>query len=87
ARELARVGKYDEAIAAYDALIARYPHSVAAAEERSDVQELLAAANEPKTEVTKTARKSQREKVPEAAPEAKKQPSRWERVKRWFRGT
>jgi hypothetical protein len=46
------------------------------------------AAIEPDTEVTRVARKPRREKAAEVkAPEPpKKKPSRWERIKRWYRG-
>jgi tRNA A-37 threonylcarbamoyl transferase component Bud32 len=91
ARELTRTGKYDEALRAYDAIITRYPNTVAAAEERTQVRQLLAQSTTPDAEVTKTAKKTRREKEVEAeatpAPEQKKPPSRWERVKKWFRGT
>ena len=86
AREHTRNGRYDEAIRTYDDILARYPHSLAAAEERSDVQRLLEAASSTAT-VTETARKPHRDREAAAQPEPKKTPSRWERVKRWFRGS
>ncbi len=86
AREHTRNGRYDEAIRAYDDILSRYPHSLAAAEERNEVQQLLDAAAS-KTVVTETARKPRREPEAVAQPEPKKAPSRWERVKRWFRGS
>jgi serine/threonine protein kinase len=86
ARAYADAGRYPEAIAAYDALLARHPESLVARDERNEVQRLLDEAT-PKAEVTKTARKPRRiEKELEPEPPPKK-PGRWERVKRWFRGS
>jgi len=84
AREHTRNGRYEEAITTYDELLARYPQTIAAADERAAVLELREAST-PKAEVAKTARKP-RPKEAEAKPEPKT-PGRWERIKKWFRGT
>ena len=86
ARELTRNGQYDEAIRAYDELLARFPQTIAAAEERAVAIELRDASLS-KSEVTKTVRKPTREKEADAQAEPKKTPGRWERFKRWFRGS
>ncbi|MBV8516663.1 MAG: protein kinase [Acidobacteria bacterium] len=90
ARALVRGGAYADAIRAYDALLARAPEMEVAREERAEAQRLLDAAT-PKAEVTKTARKTKRVDDSEPAAQAQQQqpakkPSRWERVKHWFRG-
>ncbi|HVE72865.1 MAG TPA: protein kinase [Thermoanaerobaculia bacterium] len=86
ARGYAEAGRYQDAVAAYDALLARHPESLVAREERAVSQRLLEEAM-PKAEVTKTARKMRRtEPEPEKPAEPPKKPGRWERVKRWFRG-
>jgi len=78
ARAHMNAGRYAEAITAYDALLARHPESLIARRERDEAQRLLETA--PKSEITKVAKK------PEPVQEPEKKPSRWERVKRWFRG-
>ena len=84
ARAYAEAGRYAEAIAAYDALLARHPETVVARTERAEAQRLLEEAT-PKAEVTKTARKPRRiEREPEPEPPPPKKPSRWERFKRWW---
>jgi len=82
ARAHVRAGRYVEAIAAYDAIIVRYPESLAARYERDETQRLLEAST-PKAEVTKVARKPQR--VEEEPQEPEKKLSRWQRFKRWWR--
>ena len=84
ARAYAEAGRYPEAIAAYDALLARHPETTVARTERTEVRRLLDEAT-PKAEVTKTARRPRREAESEPEPPPKK-PGRWERFKRWFRG-
>ena len=85
ARAHIREGRYAEGIAAYDALLARHPESLAARHERDEAQRLLDAAT-PKAEVTKVARKPRREDGHAAKEkEAEKKPSRWERFKRWWK--
>ena len=86
ARAYAEEGRYEDAVAAYDALLARHPESLVARQERAVSQRLLEDAM-PKAEITKTGRRLRRtESVPEKKPEPPKKPGRWERVKRWFRG-
>ena len=70
----------------YDELLARSPQTIVAAEERAAALELREAST-PKNEVTKTARKPSRSKEAEAKPEPPKPPGRWQRFKKWFRGT
>jgi serine/threonine protein kinase len=84
ARARARSGQYADAITAYDVILARYPESLVARQEREETQRLLEEAT-PKSEITKVARKPRRETTPEKV-EAEKKPSRWERFKRWWRG-
>jgi serine/threonine protein kinase len=91
ARALVRGGAYEDAVRAYDALLARSPEMEVARDERAEAQRLLDAAA-PKSEVTKTARKTKRTDTNTSEPPASaqappdKKPSRWDRVKRWFRG-
>jgi serine/threonine-protein kinase len=85
AREHVRNARYDDAIHTYDEILARYPQMLAAAEERAEVIAMRDEAMS-KTEITKTARKPARDKEPTAEAD-KKSPSRWERFKRWFRGS
>ena len=82
ARTYAAAGRYEDAIAAYDELLARHPESLVARDERAAIQQQLEAM--PKAEVTKVAKKP-RETKPEE-PEPPKKPGRWERFKRWVRG-
>jgi serine/threonine-protein kinase len=87
ARTHASAGRYVEAIAAYDALIARHPLNLVARTERDETARLLDATMS-KAEVTKVAPRPRREKAVEApAPEQKpeKKLSRWDRFKRWWR--
>jgi tRNA A-37 threonylcarbamoyl transferase component Bud32 len=87
ARDHLREGRYTDAIAAYDALIARYPESFVARAERDEAQRLLDEAT-PKAEITKTARRPRREPKDETLTSDEpppKKPSRWERFKRWWR--
>ncbi|HWW61454.1 MAG TPA: serine/threonine-protein kinase [Thermoanaerobaculia bacterium] len=82
ARALAAAGKYPDAIARYDAYLARYPQSSVARAERDEAQRLLDKHITARAEVTTTAASTETKKT---EPPAKK-PSRWQRVKRWFRG-
>ena len=91
ARALAHAGRYEEAVAAYDAFLARHPQSSVARTERDEAQRLLEAAA-PKDEITKVERKPSPRRDQPVEEEAdkkteKKPPSRWERVKKWFRGS
>jgi len=97
-RTLTRSARYEEAIRGYDAYLARHPHSTVALAERAEAQRLhdatlVVVEPEPEPEPKRIARKPKREKVEETAvepaePEAPaKKPGRWERVKRWFRGS
>jgi serine/threonine protein kinase len=89
-RTLTNAGRYEEAMRGYDAYLARYPHSTVARAGREEAQRLhdeTLAAREPDAEVTRVARKPRREKTAEVKPpEPPKKPSRWERIKRWYRG-
>jgi predicted Ser/Thr protein kinase len=88
ARAYREAGRYPEAIAAYDALLARHPESVVALNERAETQRLLDDAT-PKAEVTKTARKPstrEQEQAEEKPPDPKK-PGKWQRFKKWVRGS
>jgi serine/threonine protein kinase len=90
-RSLTSAGRYDDAIRGYDAYLARFPHSIVAIEERAEAQRLrdvALATIEPAAEVERVARKPRKPKAEEEKPPEPpaKPPSRWERVKRWFRG-
>jgi hypothetical protein len=82
AHALAEAGRYEEAISSYDAYIARYPQSVAAHEQRAEVQAMMEEAKA-KTEITKVGRKPRAEPAKTDAP---KPAGKWQRFKRWFRG-
>ena len=86
ARAHRTAGRYPEAIAMYDAILARYPQTMVARTERDETRALLDAAT-PKAEVTKVARKPRREKSDEAddRKDPDKKPGRWERFKRWWK--
>jgi serine/threonine-protein kinase len=81
ARELTHAGRYPEAIAAYDALLARHPESATARAERAEAQRMLEEST-PKAEITKVAKRPKRDEAPK---EPEKEPSRWERFRRWWR--
>lgn len=81
ARALVAIGRYEDAIRAYDEYLVRYPQSRVAEIERAEAARSLEAAA-PKSEVTRVAKKPRQR----ASPQPEKKPSRWERVKRWFRG-
>lgn len=83
ARALTREGRFEEAIAAYDALIARYPETTVARSEREATQRLL---DEQTPQSSIDAEAPKRAKRPAKTETEEKRPSRWERVKRWFRG-
>jgi serine/threonine protein kinase len=96
ARTLTRDGKFEDAIALYDDYLKRHPQSTVARDERDATQRLLDEQT-PKTEVEverTDARKKKSEKsadddkkAEEEKKDADKKPGRWERVKRWFRGS
>jgi hypothetical protein len=89
-RMMTTTGRYEEAIRGYDEYIARYPHSTVARTERDEAQRLHDAAMasiKSDAEITRVARKIRREKAAQVPPpEPPKKPSRWERIKRWYRG-
>jgi serine/threonine protein kinase len=90
ARALTAAGRYEDAIRNYDTHLARWPHSTVARTERDEAQRLHDAATV--EVVAPVVRKPRREKteVASAAPakeeEPKKKPSRWDRIKKWYRG-
>ncbi|HVR40629.1 MAG TPA: serine/threonine-protein kinase [Thermoanaerobaculia bacterium] len=84
ARTLVASGNYADAIARYDAFLAKYPQSDVAKNEREEAQQLLDKHIAAHSEVTSTAVASASTKPPEPAP---KPPSRWQRFKRWFKGS
>jgi tRNA A-37 threonylcarbamoyl transferase component Bud32 len=90
-RALTRAGRFEDAIRGYDAYLARYPYSTVALAERTEAQRLhdaSQAAIEPDVEVERVARKPRPEKTAEAETQEppKKKLSRWEKVKKWYRG-
>ena len=95
ARSLVHAGRFEDAVRSYDAFLGRYPTSVVAREERGRAAGMLeemkaAAEEEAKKKVTVSARRPPVRRAKAASPEPEPPappPSRWERVKRWFRGT
>ena len=89
-RGLTNAGRYEDAVRGYDAYLARYPQSAVARVERDDAKRLhdaALAAIEPDTEITRVARKPRPKTTEVKEPEPpKKKTSRWERIKRWYRG-
>jgi serine/threonine protein kinase len=82
ARSFAAAHNYNEAIRRYNAYLAKYPQSPAALKEREEARRNLILPLPSDKVVTVTRPREEPEKT---AP-APQQPSRWERVKRWFRG-
>jgi hypothetical protein len=69
ARALMLAGKIDEAVAAYDAYLARYPKSPAAQKERLDAKAALDKAKAAKSKMTVTAKPAEKKsKEPEKKP-------------------
>jgi len=85
ARALANAGRFDEAVRSYDAYLARYPSSSIARAERATAQAALEESTKAAKKVTVTASKRPVAEPPAVEPPPKP-PSRWERVKKWFRG-
>jgi hypothetical protein len=81
ARAFAAAHNYNEAIRRYNIYLAKYPNNPAALEEREAAQRSLIQPLPVDSTVTVT--KSRPRPQPAQPP---KQPSRWERVKRFFRG-
>ena len=81
ARALAKNGRYDEAIRAYDLYLAAYPQSSVALNERAAAKQALDEAA--RVTVVATSPSSNAKAAPPLEPE-QKPPSRWDRVKRWF---
>lgn len=77
ARALAEAGRYDESIQTYDALLQKYPASIAAQDGRKDAAQRLEAAK-PKTTVTARASKPRRRTNADETEE--KKPSLWQRI-------
>jgi serine/threonine protein kinase len=86
ARRLAAENKHEEAIRVYDALLARYPQTTWAREERDAARKTLDELRKPDAEITRVARKPKprTETVAEEKPPAEPRLSRWQRVKRWL---
>jgi hypothetical protein len=89
AHTLSAAGRYDEAIFLYDEYLGKYPQSVAARDERAEAVRQRDEAEAAKSRITVT-RKQTHRREPEPEPEpslpAAKPPSRWQRIKRWFKG-
>jgi serine/threonine protein kinase len=86
-RAQADAGQYEEAIAGYDAYVARYPQSIVAQSEREELRRVF-EESKAKTQITSRARKPARQKV--AAKEDPQEPppkplSRWQRFRKWLR--
>lgn len=80
ARQLLEQQRYDESIHAFDQYLARYPYSLAAKEGREEAIRARDEAKPHKARATvpvQTAAEKPKEQPPP--------PSRWERIKRWFR--
>ena len=82
ARAFALSGNYDEAVRRYDAYLAKYPQSALALAERDAARRRLVVDMPVDQTITVT---KPRPKPPQNARPAKDS-SRWDRVKRWFRG-
>jgi serine/threonine protein kinase len=90
-RAHAESGRHEEAIRGYDEYLSRYPNSIVARAEREKAQRAhdeAMASIKSDTEVTRVASKPRHVKAAEAAPppEPPKKLSRWERIKRWYKG-
>jgi tRNA A-37 threonylcarbamoyl transferase component Bud32 len=83
ARAFAAAHNYNEAIRRYNAYLAKYPNNPAAMQERERARRNLIQPL-PSDKTITVSKPRLQEPAPEPAPE--KPPSRWERVKRWFRG-
>jgi len=83
ARAAAAAGRYEEAVNRYDLYLAKYPDSPAALAERDAARHELIVDMPIGEEITVT-RPRPKPQQQEAPP---KPPSRWERMKRWFRGS
>ena len=83
ARAFAAAHNYTEAIRRYNIYLAKYPDSPAALKERQEAQRSLIQPLPANKTVTVTKPRPPSELEPQPPP---KPPSRWERVKRWFRG-
>jgi serine/threonine protein kinase len=90
ARALTAAGRFEDAIRGYDTHLARWPHSTVARAERDEAQRLHDAATvevvAAPAEVRKPPRREKTQVASATEPEPKKKPSRWERIKRWYRG-
>jgi len=85
ARAATAAGKYEEAVNRYDLYLAKYPDSPAALAERDVVRHKLIVDIPIGEEITVT---KPRPKPPQQqTPPPKPPQSRWERMKRWFRGS
>jgi serine/threonine protein kinase len=81
ARAFAAAHNYNEAIRRYNVYLAKYPQSPAALKERDQAQRNLIAPLPTDAVITVTKTRAAPPEQPAAKP-----PSRWDRVKRWFRG-
>ena len=84
ARASAAAGKYEEAVHRYNVYIAKYPDSPAALAERDEARHKLIVDMPIDEEITVT--KPRPKPQQSQAPPPKPAPSRWERMRRWFRG-
>jgi hypothetical protein len=87
ARALAQAGKHEQAVAAYDAHLARYPESTIARTERDAELRIVASTTNTDSEVTRVAKKPRRgtsAEVAEKKEEPQKKMSRWQRLKKWL---
>ncbi|HEV7923073.1 MAG TPA: serine/threonine-protein kinase [Thermoanaerobaculia bacterium] len=87
ARAAANSGNHDDAIRLYDAYLSRWPNSSVARDERASVQTSLSSqkitVSAPKRRVPATTAAAKEETPQQPA----KKPSRWQRLKSWFKGS
>ena len=82
ARAFAAAHNYNEAIRRYNMYLAKYPQNPAALKEREKARHNLILPL-PSDKVVTVTRPREEPERPAPPPQ---QPSRWERMKRWFRG-
>lgn len=79
ARRLYGAGQYQEALKRYDALVASYPHSVAAAEERAETQLAMEAESKSASSIDVPTKRPTKRVTPARKQEPAKKPPWWRR--------
>jgi hypothetical protein len=88
-RTKTEAGRFEEAIAGYDAFLARHPQSLVARFERDEAKRLF-EESKPKAQITSRARKPSRDQIASKEEEKENEPpakplSRWQRFRKWLR--